>query len=89
MGGASDGAKGGASRLQRLMERRAQGLRTRGAYTCVSRIGTKENVWADFLSRAGGEAVFLAMVRELGMEAEKLQAEGEWMRLLYESDGED
>ena len=75
--------------LQRLMERRAQGLRTRGAYTCVSRIGTKENVWADLLSRAGGEAVFLAMVRELGMEAEKLQTEGEWMRLLYESDGED
>ena len=69
--------------LQCIMERRAHGLRQYGAYTWVSRIGTKENVWADLLSRAGGEPLFLAMVQELGLEAEWLPTGEGWMRLLH------
>ena len=64
--------------LQQLVARRVEWLRGRGAFSAVARVGTKENLWADLLSRKGGEAVFLAQARGLGLEPVRLLVAEEW-----------
>ena len=64
--------------MQDTMARRVAGLMARGVYTCVARVATKENVWADWLSREGGEAKFLRQAAEMGVETEKIAAAPWW-----------
>ena len=65
--------------MQDVMARRVAGLMARGVHTRVARVATTENVWADWLSRAGGEAKFLAQAAAMGIEVEKIAA-AEWWR---------
>ena len=60
------------------MARRVAGLLARGVYTCVARVATGENVWADWLSRAGGEAKFLKQAAAMGIATEKVAAAPWW-----------
>ena len=78
-------AEGAARRLspstapmQRLVARRVELLRARGAFSAPARVGTHENRWADLLSRAGGEAEFLADVAALELEAVRCDVPAEW-----------
>jgi len=78
-------AEGAARRLsprtapmQRLVERRVELLRAKGAFSAVARVATDENKWADLLSRADGLAEFLRQVEALGMEAVRCAVPAEW-----------
>ena len=78
-------AEGAARRLsprtapmQRLVERRVELLRSKGAFSAVARVATGENKWADLLSRAGGEADFLQQVAALGLDAVRCSVPAEW-----------
>jgi hypothetical protein len=64
--------------LQVLVARRVQWLRASGVFSAIARVGTKENLWADLISRRGGEAVFLEQVWSLGMEPVKVEVERLW-----------
>ena len=65
--------------MQEVMTHRAAALLERDVYTCVARVATGENVWADWLSREGGEARFLLQAAAMGLEVERLPA-AEWWR---------
>ena len=67
-----------APQLQRLVERRVQFLRGRGAFTELARVGTHENLWADLISREGGLAIFLEQVEEQGLVARRLEVAEGW-----------
>ena len=69
--------------LQMLVARRVQWLRENGVFSAVARVGTKENLWADLISRRGGEAVFLEQVWALGMEPVKVEVDGRWRDTSY------
>ena len=69
--------------LQVLVARRVQWLRASGVFSAIARVGTKENLWADLISRRGGEAVFLEQVWALGMEPVKVELEGLWRDTSY------
>ena len=69
--------------LQMLVARRVQWLRENGVFSAVARVGTKENLWADLISRRGGEAVFLEQVWALGMEPVKVEVDGRWRDASY------
>ena len=78
-------AEGAARRLsprtapmQRLVERRVELLRARGAFSAVARVATDENKWADLLSRADGLAEFLRQVEALGLVADRCPVPAEW-----------
>ena len=78
-------AEGAARRLsprtapmQRLVERRVELLRSKGAFSAVARVATGENKVADLLSRAGGEADFLQQVAALGLDAVRCSVPAEW-----------
>jgi hypothetical protein len=78
-------AEGAARRLspstapmQRLVERRVEFLRGRGAFSAVARVATGENKWADLLSREDGEAEFLRQVEALGLRAQRCWVPPEW-----------
>ena len=78
-------AEGAARRLsprtapmQRLVERRVEFLRGKGVFSAVARVATAENLWADLLSRPGGETEFLRQVQALGMRAERCSVPAEW-----------
>jgi hypothetical protein len=78
-------AEGAARRLspttapmQRLVERRVEFLRARGAFSAVARVATGENKWADLLSRQGGEKEFLRQVAALGLRARRCVVPSEW-----------
>ena len=67
-----------AGQLQEVMARRVAELVVRGVHTRVARVATKENVWADLLSRPGGEEQFLAQVKQLGLPVRRVEAAGWW-----------
>ena len=78
-------AEGAARRLsprtapmQRLVERRVDLLRAKGAFSAVARVATDENKWADLLSRTDGLAEFLRQVGTLGLEAVPCVVPAEW-----------
>lgn len=78
-------AEGAARRLspttapmQRLVARRVELLRERGAFSAVARVATGENRWADLLSRKGGEEEFLCEVAALGLTARRCAVPAEW-----------
>lgn len=78
-------AEGAARRLspstapmQRLVERRVELLRARGAFSAVARVATSENKWADLLSRKGGEKEFLQQAASLGLRAQRCAVPKEW-----------
>ena len=64
--------------MQRVMARRVAALVERSVYTDVARVATKENRWADWLSREGGEALFLRQAAQMGIEVERVAAAGWW-----------
>ena len=74
-------------RMQEVMTHRAAALLENEVYTCVARVATHENVWADWLSRADGEAKFLAHAAALGLEVERVPA-AEWWRAALGGEGE-
>ena len=65
--------------MQRVMARRVATLVERSVYTHVARVATGENVWADWLLREGGEALFLRQTAQMGLEVERVAA-AEWWR---------
>ena len=67
-----------APQLQQLVERRVAMLRKRGAFTEMARVGTRENIWADLISREGGLVQFLEQVADLGLVAKKLSIASTW-----------
>lgn len=78
-------AEGAARRLspstapmQRLVERRVDLLRARGAFSAVARVATDENRWADLLSRKDGLTEFLRQVEALGLDAVPCVVPAEW-----------
>ena len=74
-------------RMQEVMTHRAAALLENEVYTCVARVATHENVWADWLSRADGEDKFLAHAAALGLEVERVPA-AEWWRAALVGEGE-
>ena len=64
--------------MQRVMARRVAALVERSVYTDVARVATKENRWADWLSREGGEALFLRQAAQMGIEVERVAAASWW-----------
>ena len=70
--------------LQEIMTRRVAGLVARDVHSTVARVATKENLWADWLSRAGGEARFLAQAAAMGLSTEKVPAAAWWRDVLAE-----
>ena len=73
------------SDMQGVLARRVAGLMERDVFTRVARVATKENVWADWLSRAGGEARFLAHAASLGLEVTRVDAAVWWREALVET----
>ena len=72
--------------MQEVMTQRAAALLVNEVYTCVARVATHENVWADWLSRADGEAKFIANAAALGLEVERVPA-AEWWRAALRGEG--
>ena len=68
-----------SGRMQEVMARRVAELVVRGVHTRVARVATKENAWADMLSRPGGEAQFLAQAAQLQISVRRVAA-AEWWR---------
>ena len=78
-------AEGAAQRLspttaqmQQLVQRRVAFLRACGAFSSMARVGTRQNKWADLLSRSGGEAEFLQQVAALGLTARRCSVPAAW-----------
>ena len=78
-------AEGAAQRLspttaqmQQLVQRRVAFLRECGAFSSMARVGTRQNKWADLLSRSGGEAEFLRQVAALGLTARRCSVPAAW-----------
>ena len=67
-----------APQLQRLVERRVAMLRERRRFTETARVGTRENIWADLISREGGLSQFKQQVASLGLTARRLSVADEW-----------
>ena len=78
---AEGAAHSGAPRsgqLQEVMARRVAELVLKRVHTRVARVATKENVWADLLSRRGGEEQFLAQAGQMGLTLQRVAAAGWW-----------
>ena len=67
-----------SAQLQKLVERRVGLLRGRDSFTEMARVGTHENIWADLLSRKGGQGEFLRQVSFLGLTARRLEVAAAW-----------
>ena len=80
-----------SEKMQEVMARRVAELVLRKVHTQVARVATTENVWADLLSRPGGEAQFLAQAARLKITVRRVAAAGWWRALTKEatSDGEE
>ena len=44
----------------------------------MARVGTRENIWADLISREGGLSQFKQQVASLGLTARRLSVADEW-----------
>ena len=78
-----------SGRMQDVMARRVAELFAREVQTRVARVATKENLWADWLSRAGGEAMFLAQAARWGLEVVRVAPAPWWRMELAHPTGDD
>ena len=76
-------------RMQDVVARRVAEFFAKGVYTRVARIATKENLWADWLSRAGGEAMFLAQAARWNLEVVRVAPASWWRMELAQPTGDD
>jgi hypothetical protein len=58
---------------QLLATRQVEWLLGNGVNTTAERVSSAHNLWADLLSRRGGEAYFLRQVAALGLQARRLE----------------